>query len=102
MSAHDKCEALENWKSGAIKVMVCTSAFGMGIDKEDIELVLRIGCPPSLETMVQEFGRAGRDGRLAKGAYLYMGMYNYQQYIISNPDLATLFFIYRHCFVPRV
>ena len=47
--------------------MVCTAAFGMGVDVPDIEVVVRLGCPPTLEELVQEFGRAGRDGRPAKG-----------------------------------
>lgn len=47
--------------------MVCTTAFGMGVDVPNVDLVVRIGCPPSLEELVQEFGRAGRDGRQAKG-----------------------------------
>ena len=45
-------------------VMVCTIAFGMGVD---VPIVVRIGCPPSIEELIQEFGRAGRDGRTAKG-----------------------------------
>ncbi len=67
MSSHDKLESLDSWQKGLVKVMVCTTAFGMGIDQPDVDLVIRIGCPPTLECMVQEFGRAGRDGRLAKG-----------------------------------
>ena len=47
--------------------MVCTTAFGMGVDVPNVDVVLRIGCPPSLEELIQEFGRAGRDGRQAKG-----------------------------------
>ncbi len=39
----------------------------MGVDVPDIDVVVRIGCPPSLEEMVQEFGRGGRDGRQAEG-----------------------------------
>ncbi len=56
-----------NWRDGVVKVIVCTKAFGMGIDQPDVDVVVRIGCPQSIEEMVQEFGRAGRDGRAAKG-----------------------------------
>lgn len=51
--------------------MVCTTAFGMGIDQPDVEVVIRVGCPPTLETMIQEFGRTGRDERPAKGEHLF-------------------------------
>ena len=68
MSTHDKQVTLENWQMGQIRVMVCTSAFGMGIDQPDIDIV---NVPPSLEQLLQEFGRAGRDGRLCKGIVLY-------------------------------
>ena len=67
MSSHDKIQSLESWRNGTVKIMVCTSAFGMGIDQPDVQIVIRIGCPPTLESMMQEFGRAGRDGRQAKG-----------------------------------
>ena len=46
--------------------MVCTSAFGMGIDVPNIDIVVKIGCPPSIEELVQQFGRDGRDGRTGK------------------------------------
>ena len=67
MSGHDKTKVMENWCSGDIKVMVCTSAFGMGVNQPDIDIVIHIGVPPTIECMVQEFGRAGRDGRQAEG-----------------------------------
>ena len=67
LSSHDKLQSIEGWRNGSIKVMVCTIAFGMGIDQPVIEVVIRIGCPPTLESMIQEFGRAGRDGRPTKG-----------------------------------
>ena len=69
MSSHDKLKALENWKSGDIDAMVSTSAFGMGIDRADVDVMLKIGVPQSLEDLVQMFGRAGRDGRIAHGEY---------------------------------
>ena len=67
LSTHDKLQSIDGWRNGSIKVMVCTTAFGMGIDQPDIETVIRIGCPPTLESTVQVFGRAGRDERAAKG-----------------------------------
>lgn len=70
MSANDKLESMDSWRSGTVKIMVCTTAFGMGIDQPDVEIVIRIGCPPTLESMVQEFGRAGRDGRPAQGMFI--------------------------------
>ena len=76
MSSHDKMESIESWRSGTVKVMVCTTAFGIGINQADVEIVIRIGCPPNLESMVQEFGRAGRDGRPAKGNNLHILYYN--------------------------
>ena len=56
-----------HWSNGVVKVIVCTKTFGMGIDQPDIEVIVRIGCPQSIEDMIQEFGHAGRDGRRAKG-----------------------------------
>jgi len=72
LSSHDKIQSIEAWRNGDIKVMICTTAFGMGINQPDVETVIRIGCPPTLESMIQEFGRAGRDGRLAKGMHPFI------------------------------
>ena len=71
MTAHDKMMSLESWMRGEVQVMVCTSAFGMGIDQPDVDKVIRIGVPPSLEQCVQEFGRAGRDGRQCEGIIFF-------------------------------
>ena len=67
LSGHDKDEVLQSWRSGVIQVMVATTAFGLGVNQPDVETVVRVGVPPTMEELVQEFGRAGRDGRKAKG-----------------------------------
>ena len=67
------------WKDGKSRVMVATNAFGMGIDKPDVRLVIHMDLPDSIEAYFQEAGRAGRDGEKAYSVILY-----------SNADKARL------------
>ena len=63
----------EEWKSGKVRVMVCTNAFGMGIDKPDVRFVIHFDVPDSPEAYFQEAGRGGRDGKRSYAVLLWNG-----------------------------
>jgi len=65
LSAEDRQEKQKKWMTGDTRIMVCTSAFGMGIDKDDVRTVIHYEMPDCLENYYQEAGRAGRDGKKA-------------------------------------
>ncbi|MBQ9363657.1 MAG: RecQ family ATP-dependent DNA helicase [Bacteroidaceae bacterium] len=70
--SHAERESRQNdWTEGKVRVMVATNAFGMGIDKPDVRLVIHYAAPDTLEAYFQEAGRAGRDGQTSYAILLY-------------------------------
>jgi len=70
MSPRERTENQDAWMKNRVRVMVATNAFGMGIDKPDVRLVIHLESPPSPEEYFQEAGRGGRDGKQAWGVIL--------------------------------
>lgn len=71
LSVEEKNDRQQRWSNGEMRVMVATNAFGMGIDKPDVRLVIHIDMPNSPEEYYQEAGRTGRDGKRSYAVLLY-------------------------------
>ena len=71
LEAQVRQERQAAWKNNQTAVMVCTNAFGMGIDKPDVRTVIHVGLPDCLENYYQEAGRAGRDGKKSYAVLLF-------------------------------
>lgn len=79
LGTEERNEKQNKWIANQVSIMVCTNAFGMGIDKPDVRLVIHYGVPDCLENYYQEAGRAGRDGKKSYAVLLY-----------SQPELNEL------------
>lgn len=71
LTAAERSQRQQDWINNQTRVMVCTNAFGMGIDKPDVRVVVHVDVPECLENYYQEAGRAGRDGKKAYAVLLY-------------------------------
>ncbi|MCM1177704.1 MAG: RecQ family ATP-dependent DNA helicase [Clostridium sp.] len=83
----------EDWKSGKTRVMVCTNAFGMGIDKPDVRFVAHFDVPESPEAYFQEAGRAGRDGNRSYAVLLWNSSDLRRMHQIETLSFPTLEYI---------
>ena len=89
----------KRWQSREVRVMVATNAFGMGIDKPDVRIVLHLDLPDSPEAYFQEAGRAGRDGEKAYAVILYSKSDKttlHKRVVDTFPDKEYILNVYEH------
>src|SRR5699024_1487713 len=91
LNEEQKKSVLEKFKNDELDVVVCTNAFGMGIDKEGIHTVIHSGPPNNLESYIQEIGRAARKSYEVGAAYMLWG----------QRDIEALFFQERESRIPN-
>jgi len=99
LSQDERHQRQDDWLKDRIRVMVCTNAFGMGIDKSGVRTVIHADIPESVENYYQESGRAGRDGRKAYAVLLVAAADATR--LESLPDIrfpptATIRLVYQH------
>ena len=93
LSTVEKQIAFDNWVTEKTPIIVATNAFGMGIDKANVSLVVHINLPTSIENYLQEAGRAGRDGNQAKSVVLWNknDIVTFQELLsVSFPSIAEI------------
>ena len=89
----------KRWQSGEVRVIVATNAFGMGIGKPDVRIVLHLDLPDSPEAYFQEAGRAGRDGEKAYAVILYSKSDKttlHKRVVDTFPDKEYILNVYEH------
>lgn len=97
LSNDERNKRQENWINNSTRVIACTNAFGMGIDKPDVRAVVHFGVPDCLENYYQEAGRAGRDGKRSYAVLLVNDREIADMQLQSDiryPDKATIKQVY--------
>jgi ATP-dependent DNA helicase RecQ len=93
LDSKERDKKQDDWMTNKIQVMVCTNAFGMGIDKPDVRLVVHLDIPDNIEAYFQEAGRGGRDGKKSWAILLYeeIDLQNLDKnYTMSFPELGRI------------
>jgi len=99
MRMEDRKETQDNFKAGRLRIIVATSAFGMGINVPNIRMVAHFGIPDSLESYTQQAGRAGRDGRPARCVLVHSSRaIDLQQFFLdmANPPYGLIESVWKH------
>jgi ATP-dependent DNA helicase RecQ len=97
LSPENRNKVQDDWIRNKIRTIACTNAFGMGIDKSNVRIVIHYDVPESLENYYQEAGRAGRDGKKAYAILLYNARAIADlklQSSIKYPDIKTIRKVY--------
>lgn len=98
LNPEERSQKQDAWVGNKTRIMVSTNAFGMGIDKPDVRIVVHMELPDSLEAYFQEAGRAGRDGKKAFATLLYnqTDRLNLEKnYELAFPDMEEIRQVYR-------
>lgn len=99
MNMEEKSKVLQSWKRDKTRVVVATSAFGMGVDKADVQYIVHYQLTESIEQYVQETGRAGRN---SEEAFIYLLYHSSDrqklkdQYLNNYPSLEDIKEVYKH------